>query len=277
MKRTLSQAYLILVPFIGTILAFQIGYVSYQIYLPIWLLNVTLMSIASWFLGLRVITLENKEDRRTAMSAFFLIIPFILISLFAGLGPPPETAQGWVETTTEQQIRYFMLVMAGIFIALGFITLKDNLKGRGEDLFSVISVAFIAIAIPLFTINMLYWGFFLPELFKIKVESLNAGLPEWFLPTRRLFGVISATEVALTFLAISSLALSLYLTGYFRRLPSIIYVFIGILAAAAMVLSLFLPGPLETVGFALSIPASPFLMPYFIGINLLRHVGNKKS
>lgn len=275
MKRTLSQVYLILVPFIGTILAFQIGYVSYKMYLPIWLINVALMVMASWILGLRVIILENTEEIKTAVGAFFLIIPFILISMFAGLGPPPETPQGWVDTATEQQIRYFMLAISGVFIALGFTTLKDNLNGRDEDIFSGIGSTLITIAIPLFIINMLYWGFFLPELFIIRVSDLSEVIPAWFLPIKKQFGAISATEVTLTYLASSSLALSLYRTGYFKKIPSFIYVFCGLLAAAIMVISLFLPKPLETVGFALSIPATPFLMSYFIGINLLRNVGNK--
>jgi hypothetical protein len=61
--------------------------------------------------------------KHLAVGAFFLIVPYLLISMFFGLAPPPDTTAAWVATTTEQQIRYIMLIIAGVFIALVFAAL----------------------------------------------------------------------------------------------------------------------------------------------------------
>jgi len=105
-----------------------VGYISYKIYLPIWIINVCLMLTASWILGLHVIKNHDVEKKHVAIGAFFLIVPWILVSMFFGLGPPPETPTGWVATATEQEIRYIMLVIAGVFMAVGFAALREKLK-----------------------------------------------------------------------------------------------------------------------------------------------------
>ena len=76
--------------------------------------------------------------------------------MFFGIGPPPATAASWVETATEQQIRYSMLTAAGIFIAFGFALLKEKLNTDGENFYSLLGIISIMIAIPLFIIDMLF-------------------------------------------------------------------------------------------------------------------------
>lgn len=265
-----SYIYLLLVPFIVSGLGFGVGHVSYKLYLPIWILNVILMTMAAWFIGLNVIRLKNKDQSNLAKAGFFLIAPWILISMFAGLGPPPETAREWTETASEQQVRYFMLVISGVFIALGFAGLRDGLKTKGEKFYSLLGLTAILIAIPLFIINMLYWGFYLTELFKIQVIANTTNFPDWFLPTKQLFGLISLTEVALTYFATFAVVLAMRKVGLLSKTSSFFYVLFSLLAFAIIILSVFFTETLKVPGFALSIPAFPFLMPYFIGVNLLR-------
>ena len=118
LKRNVSQIYLTLVPFLAAIFGLAVGYISYKIYLPIWIINFCLMVITAWALGAHVIKTKDVEKKRHVVCASFLIIPWLLISMFFGLGPPPDTAAGWVATATEQQVRYSMLTVAGIFIAI---------------------------------------------------------------------------------------------------------------------------------------------------------------
>ncbi|MFN3874267.1 MAG: hypothetical protein ACK4R9_14820, partial [Ignavibacterium sp.] len=94
-SKSISYIYLLLVPIIAAGLGFSVGPVSYKFYLPVWLLNVTLMTFASWSLGLNVIRQNDEAKNKLATAAFFLIVPWILISMFAGLGTPPETATEW--------------------------------------------------------------------------------------------------------------------------------------------------------------------------------------
>lgn len=274
LNRNIAQIYLSIVPFIAAILGFGVGHTSYKIYLPLWIANVLLMIAAAWTLGLHVSRNEDQEKKQLAKSAFLLIVPWILVSMFAGLGPPPETAAGWAESATEQQVRYFMLVISGVFIAFGFAGLRDKLRNKDETFYSFLGLTSILIATPLFIVNMLYWGFFLPELFKIQIASATENLPDWFIPFKKQFALISVVEVALTYFATFVFAVSLKLTGWFGETACLIYIFLSLLAFLIIILSAFLPEPFISAGFAVSIPAIPFLMPYFIGINLLRRAGN---
>jgi hypothetical protein len=45
----------------------------------------------------------------------------------------------------------------------------------------------------------------------------------------------------------------------------------SLLAFILIALSAFLPEPFVTAGFVVSIPAIPFLMPYFIDVHLLNN------
>ena len=275
LKRNVSQVYLSLVPLLGIIFGFGVGYISYKIYLPIWIINVCLMVTAAWFLGGHVIKNNDAERKHFAAGAFSLIVPWIIISMFFGLGPPPATHAGWVETATEQQARYLMLVIAGLFIAFGFSVLREKLKDTKGGFYSLLGYTAIMIAIPLFIINMIYWGTYLVELFKIVVASGSEKMPEWFSPTNKIFGLISLVEVALTYLATAAFAASLRAAGWLSKTSCSIYVAISFLGFLIMALSFI--KPLETVSNIASIPAIPFLMPYFMGINLLRRAGNKSD
>jgi len=232
------------------------------------------MIIASWSLGLNVIRLKNEEENKLVKAAFFLIVPWILISMFAGLGPPPQTAAEWTASAKEQQIRYFMLVISGIFIAFGFVGLRDSLKRKGENFYSLLGLTAVLIAIPLFIVNMLYWGFYLTELFKIQANADTTNFPEWFLPTKQLFGLVSVTEVALTYFATFAITLAMKKVGWLSKISSFFYILFSSLAFIIIILAAFLTETFK-IGFAVSIPAFPFLMPYFIGVNLLRQAGKE--
>jgi len=271
-----SYIYLLLVPIVAAGLGFGVGHVSYKFYLPIWLFNVFLMTLASWSLGLNVINRKNADGKQLALTAFFLIIPWILISMFAGLGPPPETAAEWTATAKEQQVRYFMLVIGGVFVCFGFVGLRQSLKLKGENFYSLLSVTAILIAIPLFILNMLYWGFYLTELFNFQASSNTSSFPDWVQPVRQLFGLVSVTEVALTYLATFLIVLAMRKTGWLSKASSAVYFLFSLLAFTTIILSAFLTETFKIPGFAVSIPAFPFLMPYFIGVNALRDIGNNK-
>lgn len=272
-NRNTSRIYLQLVPLLVIVFGFGIGKTDYTFYLPIWLINVFLMVMASWILGLHVINNKN-EDPHLASGAFFLIVPWILISMFFGLGPPPETAAGWVKTDTEQQIRYSMLTVAGVFIILAFALLKEKLKKEGENYYSVMGIIALMIAIPLFILDMLFWGFSLTESFKILVSTNTEKLPDWFKPLRALFGMISFVEVVLTYLATALFAVSMNRLGWISKISLKAFILICLLALILILLSAFLPEPFISIGYVLSIPAIPFLMPYYMGVKLLERAGD---
>jgi hypothetical protein len=269
--RNLSQAYLTLVPFAAVILAFAIGHISYRIYIPIWCIHACVMAMAAWALGAHMINNQDMERRQTALAASFFILPWIFISIFFGMGPPPSNPAGWVATATEQQIRFGgILVLAGVLVACGFATLREKLKAAGENLYSLLGFTAVMIAIPLYIINMTYWGAFLVESFRIFVASGAAKRPDWYFPLREQFGLISTIEVGLFYLATIAFAASLKRTGIFRPGACNIYIIISLLGFLLDLMPPSSPEPLATIGYLVAIPAFPFIMPYLMAINLLR-------
>jgi hypothetical protein len=272
-KRNISQVYLSLVPLLAFIFAMVVGHISYKIYLPIWIINIGLMVIAAWILGLHVIRNHDVEKKQLAMGAFFLIVPYLFISMFFGLGPPPETAAVWVVTATEQQIRFIILIIAGVFIALGFAVLREKLKITAGSFYSAIGFTAVMVAIPLFIFNMIFWSAYLPELFKIMTASGLEKSPEWFHPVREEFNLLTPVEVAVTYVGVAAFAAAIRNAGWFSKTSSLIYILISFIAFIITVLPFsyqLLPIPF----FIVTIPAIPFLMPYIMGINLLRRAGN---
>src|SRR4051794_21383587 len=105
LKRNISQIYLTLIPFLTFIVALAFGHSNYKIYLPLGIINACLMAIATWILGAHVIRHHDAEKKQLIIIASFLIIPWILLSILSGLGPPPfEKPAEYVATAAEQQV-----------------------------------------------------------------------------------------------------------------------------------------------------------------------------
>jgi hypothetical protein len=272
-RKSLSQVYLSLVPVWTFALAMAVGHISYKIYLPIWIINVVLMVLSAWVLGLHVVRDPDKEKTHIAAGAFCLLVPLVLTSLFFGLGPPPESVAGWVATITEQQIRFIILIIAGVFFALGFAVLRDKLKDTAGSFYSVIGFTVISIAIPLFIVNMIWWSAYLPTLFQLIAASGLPKSPEWFHPVRDEFNLLTPVEIALFYLGLAAFAASLWKGRLFRKTPSLIYIvicFVAIIITAFPYGAQLLPIPF----FIVTIPAAPFCMAYYMGINILRKMNS---
>jgi hypothetical protein len=275
LKRNASQIYLTLVPFLAAVFGLGVGYISYKIYLPIWIINVCLMVTATWILGAHVIKAHDVEKNHLVVCALFLIIPWMLISMFFGLGAPPfgKPAE-WVASATEQDVRYFFLIVAGVFYAFGFAVLREKLKNTRGNLYSLLGFIAIQIAIPLFLMDMTFLGFYVDKLYSIMAASGLEKTPEWGLPIANQFRFIPIIVVSLTYMATAAFAASLKAAGWFRPTACNIYIVISLLGFLLNVLPPSVPEPLATVSFIATIPAIPFLMPYLIGINLLKRAGN---
>ncbi|PSL46273.1 hypothetical protein CLV51_103250 [Chitinophaga niastensis] len=279
-KQHISRIYLPLAPFLGAILAivatqgFGMKHIDAKIYLPVWIIQSCLMAIAAWILGAHNIRSNDAEKKHLAAIAMFMIVPWIFISIFAGFGPPPDTAAGWAATAAIQQIRYAILILAGVLITFGFALLREKLKNTGENFYSLLGFTAIMIAIPLFIIDMTYWGSNLVESYKIFAVSPSVKRPDWFLAVRPQYGIISLVEVALIYLATAAFAVSLKITGWLRPNICHIYIMLSIVGFVLDILQSSCPEPFATAGFVVSIPAVPFIMPYLMGINLLRRTEN---
>lgn len=276
--RNLSQIWLTLVPVLTIIFGLGVGYISYKIYFPVWLLNVVLMIAAMWSLGVFSYKQKDIVQQRLIFGSVLFIIPTLLTSMFFGLGAPPyESPALWVETITEQRVRYYFLLAAGLSIAFGFAIISQQFKKAGEDFYSLLGLMTIAIAAPVFLVNMSFWGFYLTRLYQQMVTAHASATPEYLSPLRTMFYYVNVLVSALIYLATIFFSLSLKKTGWFKPAACNCYIVISSLFLVLDLLPPSLPDPFATLNFIVSIPAVPFMFPYFIGINLLRRAGNESE
>ncbi|GAB3793813.1 hypothetical protein GCM10028819_06070 [Spirosoma humi] len=268
-RLALSRVYLTLVPFLAAAIALALGHSSPQLYLPIWLAHAALMASAIWYLGKNCFTNPNPGQRQLGTIALLVIIPWMGFTLFAGMGPPPTSIPEWVNTAAEQQIRYALLIAGGILITAGLALLANKLRQRGETPYWLLGVLGMGIALPLFILNMAYWGSFLVESFTNFSAASIAKRPDWYLSMRALFTWISGVEVALFYLATAAFALALQSVGWFNPRACRLYLLFSLVGALLSVLPSFSFEPIVMATYLVSIPAFPFIMPYLMALNLI--------
>jgi hypothetical protein len=261
LSNKVSLIYLLSVPFLTLLLGFGVGHVNPQMYLPVWVINSLMMALALR----QLLKSRPAKDPLFIATSLLLIVPWIIFPLFAGMGRPPQTIRGWLELESEQHARFSLLILGGILAYLGTALFYQLLQHK-ERLFATLGLAIMTLAIPLFVINMAYWGSFLSEAFR---NFKTANRPDWYLAFRELFFLISIAEVSLIYLATAMFAMALGKAGYFKPAAVRGYVIISICAGLINLIPPSAPDPFSTISYLVSIPAIPFIMFYFMGVNLL--------
>lgn len=269
LQQKLSYIYLVLVPFVTFVLGFALGHSRYQIYLPLWVINCCIMLLAFRLLTGNALRLPGTLKKQYVVIAAFMILPWMLFTVFAGMGPPPNISR-WTDTAREQQARFSILMVGGVLFAIGFAILKDRLQKAGESFYSIIGFTAILIKLPLFLINMTFWGFFLTESFRLFVASGTDKKPDWYLAIQEQYIALDAVELSLTYVAMAAFAMAMGKTGWMKPVASRIYVTVSILLFVFCILPPSVPMPLTVPVYLASIPAISFLLPYLAGVNLLK-------
>ena len=247
-KSNLSQLYLTLVPVLTIVFGLGIGYVSYKVYVPIWLINVVLMGLSTWVLGAHVITIRNHENKQMAACGLCFIIPTMLSSMFSGLGAPPfEDPKAWVSSGTEQLTRYYFLLAMGLLIAFGSTILREMLKKTRGNFYALLGLVAIQIATPIYLIDMSFWGFYITKLYRSMVASSIEKMPDWFPPLRSQFFYINILVAALVYMATAAFAMSLKKADWFKPIACNVYICISLLLLLFDILPPTLPEPLGTL------------------------------
>jgi hypothetical protein len=90
--------------------------------------------------------------------------------------------------------------------------------------------------------------------------------------------MVTIVDAALIFLATALFAASLKAIGWFKKGPLNFYIVISLVSFILVVLYKLYAKTVAFLGiFPLLIPAIPFIMPYLIGVNLLKRAGDKHS
>lgn len=257
--------YLTIVPFLAVVIGFGVGRSSPWVYIPVWVVHTTFM-----LLLLRRISKGAANNTGLLLApGIMMVVPWILFSIFAGFGPPPSTAEKWVALATEEQLRYMILVAGGVCVAAGLSILKQYLNQLPGKAYVTAAMALLNISMPLYVINMLYWGFFLTEAFK--GFTTGTARPEWYMVTRQLFYWIDSIQLCLFYIVTALFAAALKKSKIFKPGPCNIYITISLLAAICSLLPGNLPTPLDVIAYFVAIPAIGFIMPYLMGLNIIRH------
>jgi hypothetical protein len=236
-----------------------------------WLLFAAIV-IAAWLLGVRAIWTGSEQQKRLAHAGGFLIAPFALIALFwVGLGPP------WNATPPENVMRYLVLLVSTIAVSAGFVLLKDVLSDAGERFYSTLG---FAAALPAGSAYLIWMAYVLAaHVVKVRDGQVPAAMAGF----NDMFDILLTLACLLTYLATAAFAVSFGRNRWLGRGATRAYV------AASLVAWLFLvmrglsfpdPAALSTPwytqpGFVAGIPAIPFLMPFWLGVVLLRRAGTQ--
>lgn len=229
------------------------------------------IAVSAWSLVARALRSRTTRVVRPILAGLFLIMPWLMFSLFwVGLGPP------WIATAAENQMRYAVLLFNSVAITLGFLLLKDSLTEAAEKLYATI-------AYPLAILSgaaYLYWNSYQLGV-HVEIVKRHAVQPE-LAAVANVLDTLLFAACALTYAATAAFAASLGKAGWLGRGASRAYVLMNVVALLLISLRGFsFPDPNQgsepwylSPGFIAGIPAVPWIMPFLLGVVLLRRSDN---
>lgn len=230
------------------------------------------MAACVWILGVRRPRPEAESARRLAIAGGLLVVPFALIALlWVGLGTP------WDATPPENVMRYAVLLVGSVAVTAALVLVWDLLLEASERLFATLGLSAAVLA----GAGYLVW---LSLEMGAHATRVRLGtVPESITALGSLLDVLLFAACALTYLATAAFAGALGRVRWLRQGPSTAYVTLSLIALAFLVLrGLAFPDPTQSStpwyarpGFIVGIPAVPWLMPYFLGVVLLRRSANE--
>lgn len=271
LARRLSQIFLWLVPFLPFLaLTYRPGGLKpYAIAVA-----AQVLAMAVWILAADAIKSSATDRRALLLPGVLLIACWASAAVAVNMGPPPRAA-AWVATRADQHMRYVALLVAGLLAWSGLGLLTARLREAGERLFSVLGLSAATISTSIFTLFTLA-ALTVYDL-RAAQEASSGNAPEWWPPLSALFRSWVVLFAVLTYLAASLYAMSLGKVGLLRKFGRVLFLVLGMTAAVLALIAVTLSSGPVTPGqglFVLVVPAVPFILPYLIGVNLVRRAGD---
>lgn len=273
-SRRVSYVFLCTVPVLAIIFAAVRALRVPGVYQAIgWVLFATIV-VAGWILGARGIRGSAEGEQRLALAGGLLIVPFALIALlWVGLGPP------WGSTPAENVMRYQVLLVSSIAVSCGFVVLRGPLSEAGERCYSALGFAVAMLAGAAY----LVWMSFVLGTHVVQVST--GQVAPAIVALNEVFDILLDVACALTYLTTAAFAASFGRTRWLGRGATRAYVAANLIALLCLVMSgMSFPDPraLSTPwytqpGFVAGIPAIPFIMPFLLGVVLLRRAGGEAT
>ena len=99
---------------------------------------------------------NTEQQRGSWVPASLLLANWAVTSLALNMNDPPR-GQAWLNTTADQQLRYYALVAGGAIALGGLALLAARLYEAGEKTFSVLAFTAGALSDVLFTLMFLVY------------------------------------------------------------------------------------------------------------------------
>lgn len=227
---------------------------------------------AAWVLGLRAIRSSSEERRILTLAGAPLLAPFALVALlWVGLGPP------WASTPRENQMRYSVLLAAAIAVAAGFTALKEALRDAGERLYSTLGLGASLLAGAAYVV----WVSF--ALGASVAEVRDGRIPAAIASLSDVGDILLFVACVLTYFATAAFAASMRRAGWLGPTSTRAYLGMAFVALSCIVTrGLSFPDPDAGAtpwylrpGFIAGIPAVPWIMPFLMGVGLIRRAGDE--
>jgi len=271
--RRVSYVFLCIVPFlsfvVGGVRAFRVP----GVYQAAGVAYFAAIAIAAWTLSAGAIRADVQGQRLLGLAGTLLVTPFALVALlWVGLGGP------WQATAAENQMRYLVLIVMATAIAGGFVVLREALSEAGERFYATLGFAAIMLSGPLYLI----WNTFAFAAYFGKEHT--GQVPAAIVSLGDMEDLLLFVAGFLTYLATMAFAASLGRVQWLGRRATRAFMIVNGVALLFLVIrGLQFPDPkaLSTpwylnIGFVVGIPAVPFIMPFLLGVVLLRRAGEEQ-
>lgn len=272
-KQRISYVFLCATPFLVIIAAAVRALRIPGVYHVIGVVLFAAIASAAWTLGARTIRADVQGRRLLGLAGILLVTPFALVALlWVGIGGP------WAATAAENQMRYLVLIVMASAAAGGLVVLKEALGEAGERFYSTLGFAAIILAGPLYLI----WNTFV---FGAYFAKGHAGqMPPAFVSLQIGLDILLFLGCALTYVATAAFAASLGRIEWLGRKATLAYIILNFVALFSLVISVLkypdpaaLSAPWYVMpGVFLHVPAVPLIMPFFLGVVLLRRAGDEQ-
>ena len=272
--RRVSYVFLCIVPFLSFVVAGVRAFRVPGVYQAVGVTYFAAIAIAAGALGARAIRADAQDRRLLGLAGALLITSFALVALlWVGLGAP------WQATAAENQMRYLVLMVMSTAIAGGFVVLREALSEAGEHFYATLGFAAIMLSGPLYLI----WNIFAFGVFFAKEHT--GQVPLAIVSLGDTLDLLLFVAGFLTYLATLAFAASLGRVQWLGRRAACAFMIVNGVALLFLVIrGLHYPDPralstpwYTSPGFVVGIPAVPFIMPFLLGVVLLRRAGEEQS
>ena len=232
------------------------------------------LALSAWWLARAPVGSATSSGARDRLAGILLLTPFALIALlWVGLGTP------WDATPPENEMRYGVLLAGAIAITSGFFLLGQALRDAGEDLYSILGLSMNVMSGAAFVVwcsfQLGFWG----------MTAAGGQVPAELASMNNVFDALLFAAGALGYFTTAAFARSLGKLRWLGRGGAHACVSLNVLALALLMLrgvtfpSLGAsPEPwYARPGFIVGIPAVPWIMPFLLGILLLRRAGEDRK